>query len=156
MHIREQMERFYLDMAVNELRLANCSRYQKITYNSLLYLDLIAYHENCTVSYLAEVLHIAKSAVTLKIHELEKLGLVEKRQSAADKRIYYLYVNQALLEEYKTYDNVLYSALDQLEKTYSSEQIDTFCRMLDSLNQAFQIAAEKQKGGETCIPWKEK
>lgn len=147
MDIKKQMERFYLDMVVNELRLAGSGRYQKITYNSLLYLDLIAYKENCTVSYLAEVLHIAKSAVTLKIQELEKLGLVEKKQSNTDKRVFYLYVNRTLLEEYKTYDNVLYKALDKLEEAFSAEQMDIFCCMLEALNKQFRVAAEEQKGG---------
>lgn len=33
-------------------------------YNSLLYLKVIQYNENCTPSFLAETLNVARSAVT--------------------------------------------------------------------------------------------
>ena len=62
------------------------------------------------------MLHIATSAATLKVKELEKLGLVSKTQSEEDKRVYYLTVNEAVRAEYKAYDQSLYAALDQVER----------------------------------------
>lgn len=138
MDLKKMVNRFYLDMVINELQLANYNHYQHVTYNSLLYLDIIAYKEKCTVSYIAEVLHVAKSAVTLKIKELEKLGLVVKKQSQQDKRVYYLYVNEKLLEEYKAYDRVLYAALDEIQVKYSKEDIENLCDMLGTINRHFQ------------------
>lgn len=138
MDLKKMVNRFYLDMVINELQLANYNHYQHVTYNSLLYLDIIAYKEKCTVSYIAEVLHVAKSAVTLKIKELEKLGLVEKKQSQQDKRVYYLYVNKKLLEEYKAYDRVLYAALDEIQVKYSKEDVENLCDMLGTINRHFQ------------------
>lgn len=139
MDLKKMVDRFYLDMVINELQLANYNHYQHVTYNSLLYLDIIAYKEKCTVSYIAEVLHVAKSAVTLKIKELEKLGLVVKKQSQQDKRVYYLYVNEKLLEEYKAYDRVLYAALDEIKVKYSKEDIENLCDMLGTINRHFQV-----------------
>ena len=138
MDLKQKMNRLYLDRVINELRLANYNSYQHVTYNSLLYLDIIAYRENCTVSYIAQVLRVAKSAVTLKVKELQRQGLVEKRQSSEDRRIYYLKVNETLREEYKAYDQVLYDALDELERTYSPDQVRLLCDMLDSINKRFQ------------------
>lgn len=138
MNLKEKMDRFYLDTIINELRLANNSSYQNITYNSLLYMDIIAYKKDCTVSYLAEALHVAKSAVTLKVKELEKLGLVFKEQSREDKRVHFLRVNQEVLDRYKEYDAVLYGALDEVEERYQPEQIQLLMDMFDIINQHFE------------------
>lgn len=138
MDLKKMVDRFYLDMVINELQLANYNHYQQVTYNSLLYLDIIAYKEHCTVSYIADVLHVAKSAVTLKIKELEKLGLVVKKQSEEDKRVYYLYVNEKLLEEYKSYDRVLYAALEEIQDTYPKKDIENLCNMLGTINKHFK------------------
>lgn len=138
MNLKEKMDRFYLDTIINELRLANNSSFQNITYNSLLYMDIIAYKKDCTVSYLAEALHVAKSAVTLKVKELEKLGLVFKEQSREDKRVHFLRVNQEVLDRYKEYDAVLYGALDEVEERYQPEQIQLLMDMFDIINQHFE------------------
>lgn len=143
MDLRRKMDRFYLDMVINELRLANHDSYQRVTHNSLLYLDIIAYKENCTVSYIAEALHVAKSAVTLKVKELERQGLVVKTQSGEDKRVFYLTINETLREEYKAYDRVLYAALDEVEATYSPEQVRLLCDMLDTISRRFELENEK-------------
>lgn len=137
MNLRDRMNRFYLDLIINELRLANSSCRQHVTYNSLLYLDIIAYRENCTVSSLAQALHVAKSAVTLKVKELEKLGLVYKTRSSDDARVYYLKVREETLAEYKACDEVLVRALDELEKTYTAEELRLLCGMLDTINAHF-------------------
>ena len=41
----------------------------------------------CTVSTLANTLHITKSAVTIKVNELERLGMVTKTRSETDRRV---------------------------------------------------------------------
>lgn len=146
MELREKMDRFYLDLVLNELRLANSCQLGHLTYNSILYLDIIAYEEKCTVSSIAEALHVAKSAVTLKIKELEKLGLVEKVRSTTDKRVYYLSVNQELLKQYKAYDRVFYAAIEEVEAKYSSEQVAAMCDMLDTIHCRFQQETPHEKG----------
>ena len=146
MDLRQKMDRFYLDLVLNELRLANSSQLGHLTYNNILYLDIIAYQENCTVTYIADTLHVAKSAVTLKVKELEKLGLVEKVQSPTDKRVFYLSVNQQLLEQYKAYDQVFYRALGEVEESYTDEQKKLLCDMLDTIHRRFQEEAPHEKG----------
>ncbi|MBC8536011.1 MarR family winged helix-turn-helix transcriptional regulator [Feifania hominis] len=154
MDLRQRMDRYYLDMVISELRLANrFHNIQHITYNSLLYLDIIAYRENCTVSYLAEALHVAKSAVTLKVKELEKLGLVTKTQSCEDRRVFYLHVNRELLAEYKLYDRVLYRALDEIEQKYTKDEIAVLCDMLDTINHHFM--KESNEETDLCTPLRE-
>lgn len=146
MNLRQSMERFYIGMVINELRLANGSVSQGITHNSLLYLDLIAYTDKCTVSRLADMLHIAKSAVTLKVKELERLGLVTKTQSDEDKRVFYLHINEQMRAEYQAYDQVLYAALDEVERSHSPQEVAMLCGMLETIHQSFCRESDLQKG----------
>lgn len=138
MSLKDTINRFYFDMTINELRLMNQSEvFPNITYNSLLYLDIIAYTKNCTVSFIASAMNVAKSAVTLKVKELITMGLVEKNQSKEDKRVFYLTVKPEVIEEYKVYDKVIHDSLKAIEQKYSKEQIDNFCEMLNTLCESF-------------------
>ena len=157
MDLRQRMERLFVDRTVSELQLANSDTYQSVTYNRLLYLDLIAYTPDCTAGYLAETLHVAPSAITSKVRELERLGLVTRTRSERDKRVYYLHINEQLRAEYRAYDQILYGALDELEARYTPRQVDLLCEMLDAINRGFQQAktaralpgGKEKKGKET-------
>lgn len=138
MNIKNAINQFYFDMTIHELRLMNEeNHFGNITYNSLLYLDIIAYKEKCTVSFLADAMNVAKSAVTLKIKELIALGLLTKTQSEEDKRVFYLAVKQEVIDEYKIYDQRLHNAVLEIEGKYSDEQIQTLCQMLEIFSKSF-------------------
>ena len=157
MDLRQRMERLFVDRTVSELQHAHSDTNQSVTYNSLLYLDLIAYTPDCTAGYLAETLHVAPSAITSKVRELERLGLVTRTRSERDKRVYYLHINEQLRAEYRAYDQILYGALDELEARYTPRQVDLLCEMLDAINRGFQQAktaralpgGKEKKGKET-------
>ncbi|MGL4791654.1 MAG: MarR family transcriptional regulator [Anaerotignaceae bacterium] len=132
--IKSVIDKFYITLVINQLKLTNGSKFNNISYHSQMYLDIIAFKENCTVSYLAKVLNVAMPAVTSKIKELEKQGLVSKTQSQKDKRVFYLTVNPQLMEEYEIYDKQLYRAIEHLEKKYTESEISLFCNMVEDLN----------------------
>lgn len=132
------LNKFYYKMSLNELRLMNQDGiYPNVTYNTLLYLDLISYMEHCTVSALAKALHISKSAVTIKVNELIKQGLVQKEQSSKDKRVFYLSVSRQVEEEYRDYDERLLYAAKKLEERYGEEELELFRQMIEELNQNY-------------------
>ena len=89
------MKSFYYSNALCDLRLMNEKiRDNNLTYNSLLYLELINIMDGkCTVSKLAEMLNVSKPGVTLKLNELCKHDYVIKTQGKEDKRKSYLSVN---------------------------------------------------------------
>ena len=158
MELIDIINRFYYQLTLKELRMMNHHQiHENITYNSLLYLDLIAYTPDCTAGYLAETLHVAPSAITSKVRELERLGLVTRTRSERDKRVYYLHINEQLRAEYRAYDQILYGALDELEARYTPQQVDLLCEMLDAINRGFQQAktaralpgGKEKKGKET-------
>jgi len=91
MLLQNALNQYFYTMTINELQLMNTKFHSlNITYNSLLYLDIISYTKNCTTTFLAQSLRISKSAVTIKVNELVKQGLIIKQQSEDDKRVFYL------------------------------------------------------------------
>ncbi|MDL2237117.1 MarR family transcriptional regulator [Christensenellaceae bacterium OttesenSCG-928-K19] len=145
MKLRDALNKFYRDMSIGELQLMNSlDQYPNVTYNSLLYLDIISYRKDCTASYLSRVLHISKPAVTVKINELLRQGLITKEQSKEDKRVYYLSVDPKIRKEFNVYNKNLFYATDQIEKEYSQEQVMLFCEMLDKMSASFAEGAKHE------------
>lgn len=88
MELRRALDSFYYSTALCDLRLMNRQFIdENITYNSLLYLELIyAMDGRLTASKIAEMLCVSKPAVTLKINELIRQGLVVKTPDPKDRR----------------------------------------------------------------------
>lgn len=134
MKLIDSVNAFYYRTALDNLRCMNrFSRKSGFSYNSLLYLDLISCDSYCTISSLAKVLNISKPAVSSKINEMAEQGLVCKKRSERDKRVVYLSVGENARETYDEYDRRLLVAAQQVERDFSPQQIDDFCRILDIL-----------------------
>lgn len=139
MTINDAFQKFYYAMTLNELRLMHTeSVFPNISYNSLLYMDLIFYGEKCTVTYLAETLHITKSAVTIKVNELIKQGMVIKEQSSEDKRMFYLSLSQQAEMEWRNYDRMLKRAIESMEQKYKIEDMEILLKMMNTLCEEFK------------------
>ncbi|CAG9622258.1 MarR family winged helix-turn-helix transcriptional regulator [Sutcliffiella rhizosphaerae] len=136
MNLLDELHRFYYDMTLTELRLMN-ENSSNISYHSLLYLDLISYKDNCTVSYLADILHISKSAVTIKVNELIKSGLLIKKQSTKDRRVYYLSIAPKVKEDYKQHDMRVLNASKDLEMNYTDSELELFKKMLSQTRMSY-------------------
>lgn len=138
MDLQETLNRYFYNQTINELRLMNESSSElNLSYNSLLYLDIISYMPHCTVSTLAAALHISKSAVTMKVNELVTQGLIVKTQSEEDKRIFYLTMSHEAEEIYRFYDTALYRAIQKAQSTYTPAELDVFCRILDDIGTTY-------------------
>lgn len=135
MDIEKVIKDYYYKLTMNELKLMNHDEDDwSISYNSLLYLELINMIPKCTGSMLAELLGISKSAVTLKINELIKLGHVIKEQSNQDKRVYYLRVSKENEEVYAQYDKSLNTAVKRIKKKYGEKELNIFCDVLSNIS----------------------
>jgi DNA-binding MarR family transcriptional regulator len=126
----DAMNYFYYRTSVDELRWLNGGDYNGITYNSMLYLNVIAYTPDCTVSKLAEIVRITKPAVTIKVNELEKRGFVVKEQSSEDKRIFHLRLSSAMAEQYGMYSRLGEETEKMLCGKYSEKDVRLFSQML--------------------------
>ena len=109
MKLRKALDTFYYSTALCDLRLMNRQFVDEtITYNSLLYLELIfSMNGTCTASQIADLLHVSRPAVTLKINELIRQGLVTKSADPNDRRKNYLSVNEEAIPKYKVYRRML-------------------------------------------------
>lgn len=138
MLLKDTLNHFFYTMSVTELQLMNEKfKNLNITYNSLLYLDLIAQTPKCTITQLAQTLHISKSAVTLKVNELVKQGLLIKQQSKQDKRVYYLHLEEEIKDIYTQYDKALYKAMQKVNEQFSIEEQEIFSKILKEIEESY-------------------
>lgn len=141
MDLKQELGKFYYSAALCDLRLMNKKFLdQNITYNSLLYLELIYTMEGrCTASKIAELLNISKPAVTLKVNELIKLGLVTKTPDPLDHRQNLLSVNMDAIPKYHYHSQQDAKAVREVQERFSPGEIEKFCEMLRILsNVSFQ------------------
>ncbi|WP_025785306.1 MarR family winged helix-turn-helix transcriptional regulator [Sporosarcina sp. D27] len=131
MKLIHALDEFYYEQILKSLREMNHKKvYGNLSYNSLLYMEVILYNENCTASFLADTLHVARSAVTVKVNELVSKGIVTKTPSVTDKRVNYLNVTPKIVEDYKRMDHSLTQAIAEIEDRFSSAEISSFVDML--------------------------
>lgn len=136
--LQDTLNQFFYAITINELKFMNKQFHSlNITYNSLLYLDIISYTDNCTASFLADSLHISRSAVTIKVNEMVQQGLLIRQQSERDKRVFYLHLNDEIADIYRQYDKAMYQAIEAVNKTYSEQEIKSFCRIMSDIRRIY-------------------
>lgn len=139
MNLVQAIDKFYYEQILKTLREMNQDKvYGNLTYNSLLYMEVILYNENCTASFLADTLHVARSAVTVKVNELVTKGIVTKTPSLTDKRVNYLRVCPEIVEDYQKLDQSLTEAIAEIETQYSAPEIASFIEMLEIIRKHHQ------------------
>ena len=133
------ISRFYHHIALTDLRHMNSALpTANVTYNSLLYLDIIHSHQGqFTASALAELLHISKPAVISKVNELMKQGLVYKKQSQTDKRAFFLFVHDTVIPQFTLYQKQDLQVATAMNTRYTKEQIAKFCEMLEFMGDQY-------------------
>ena len=140
MNLRDSLNRYYYDTTVADLRQLGRTGGGTLSYNSIMYLDVISYQHQqggCTLTTLADTLHISRAAATIKVGDLVKLGLVEKTRSQADRRVVYLNVTDMVASALRAYDGPFERAVQLVEARFKKEEIDTFCEILDTLSQEY-------------------
>ncbi len=137
MELRKSLDTFYYSSALCDLRLMNKQFVdESITYNSLLYIELIyTMNGTCTASKLAELLHVSKPGVTLKLNELLRQGLITKKTAPNDKRKNYLSVNDDAIPQYKVFRRQDSEAIKRITERFTPEEIGKFCEMLDIISE---------------------
>ena len=137
MDLRKALDTFYYSTALCDLRLMNKQFIdENITYNSLLYIELIyTMNGTCTASKLAELLNVSKPGVTLKLNELLRQGLITKTPDPTDKRKNYLSVNDDAIPQYKVFQRQDSEAIKRITDRFTPEEIGKFCEMLDIISE---------------------
>ena len=144
--LRNIINKINHDQALLDLRLQNKYQSGKITYNSILYIDIIRSHENkYTASNIADMLHVSRPSVTQKINELQKMGIVNKTRSETDKRVFYLSISdEQIPKELREQDEYAEEQVrSALREKYSEEDIDKFSDMLTILSEVYTNSYSK-------------
>ena len=140
MDLRDTLNRYYYDSTVCELRQLAKNGGGELSYNSMMYLDVISYQaqtQGCTVGSLARTLHISPSAATLKVNELTRLGFVRKCRDEKDRRVVRLEVTEVVAQALRAYDSPLEKAVRAIEEKYTPAQLADFCSILDDFSQEY-------------------
>ena len=137
MELQKALDTFYYSTALCDLRLMNRQFVDEtITYNSLLYLELIyTMGGKATASQIADMLHISRPGVTSKINELIRQGLVKKNPDPDDKRKNYLSVDEDAMPRYKVYRRQDNEAIRRITDNYTPEDIHKFCEMMNIISE---------------------
>lgn len=135
------------DFALTELKRTHENReFHKLSYQDVLYLNIIECHPNkYTSSQIADLLKITRPAVTQKINELAKKGYVIRTQSETDKRVHYLSINV----ESDYFEDLAEEDIFQIEEAfiqkYGEDNLDLFCEMMDFISENFEVSFEKEE-----------
>ena len=132
MDLRDSLNRYYYDVTVSDLRQISRTGGGELSYNSIMYLDVISYQRaqgECTVSTLANTLHITKSAVTIKVNELERLGEQAK--------MIQLDVSPQMTQSLRAYEGPFERAIRLVERSFTPEQIAVFCSILNTFTSEY-------------------
>ena len=146
MKLSKALNTFYYSTALCDLRLMNKQIVdENITYNSLLYMDIIyTMNGTCTVSKLAEMLRVSTPGVTAKGNELLRQGVITKTPAPVDTRKHYLAINDEAISQYKFYRKQNLKAIKRITESFTTEEINQFCKMLDMIS---EINFEEINGG---------
>lgn len=135
MSILEEINYFYYKMALHELQVMNDgAEYGGLSYNSMLYLNVIGQMEDCTVSSLSEALRVTKPAVTAKVNELVRAGAVERVRSETDRRVFYVRLSGKMRESTRLYDEVFGKIEQKLRQKYTESELAVFQKVLHEIS----------------------
>lgn len=145
--LMETMGRYHYALTLTDLSVMASGRDGRgLTYNDILYLNLIDYIPDCTASKIADVLHVAKSSVTIKVNDLCDKGYVERIPSETDGRVRYLVLSKETGALYREEDSRISAAISDVRSRYSESEMRSFCEIMDALSESIIESGEIPNG----------
>lgn len=139
----ERFRKIKLDVSLGELRRAQSDL--DVSYQDLLYMDIIYFHPETTVSYIADALNIAGTAVTVRLNRMERNGWITRTRSERDRRQYIISLTGKAMEMYREYEEEWSSKVDALCAEYSEEEADRLLEMLERLTADYPGKARRKR-----------
>lgn len=136
MNLRESF--FHLYHGINAMEFqTNSQKSGDLSYRDLMYINLIMFMDDCTVTKLAEVMNISKPAVSMRVNRLIEQGLVIKQKSREDERVNILMLSPATYTRFGENDKRINHALLKICEEYPPEDVKLFANMMDRLAELF-------------------
>lgn len=137
MNLRESF--FHLYHGLNALEFqTNSKKSGDLTYRDLMYINLIMFMDDCTVTKLAEIMNISKPAVTMRVNRLIEQGIIIKQKSREDERVNILMLSPATYARFGENDKRINHALAKICEEFPPEDVKVFAKMMDRLAELFQ------------------
>jgi len=141
MKLKESIKRFRVVNIIEDMKTLNSSNRDEksillsnLTFNSMFYIDIVAYYQPVTVSRISELIGVSKSAVTIKMAELEKKGYITKVLDKKDLRKKNIRLSEECEEILRSCDlknNELYR---EITMKFSDFEIASFTEILNYLS----------------------
>ena len=136
MNLRDSF--FHLYHGLNALEFqTNSKRSGDLTYRDLMYINLIMFMDDCTVTKLAKLMNLSKPAVTMRVNRLIEQGLIIKQKSKNDERVNILMLSPETYTRFGDNDKRINHALVKICEEYPAEDVKTFANMMDRLADLF-------------------
>lgn len=139
------INRYNYALTLADMTVTSSKRNGNLTFNDILYLNMIRYISDCTASKIADAAHVAKSSVTVKINSLCDRGLVVRKRSEDDGRVWYLGLSPGVEETFVMEDAMLSDAFAILMEKYSNEDLEMFCDILEEISTGLQEACDTKE-----------
>ncbi len=107
-----------------------------VTPNEFKYLSMIYEKDSPTSTEFAKLMNITKPAATQVVKKLIDKGLLEKRHSMDDKRVYTLHLTDLVLSYFVQYDKVENDLLTMWLELLSPEEKDALHQSISKLYNA--------------------
>lgn len=133
MELDRFLSELFYKQSIEELKVMNDAGFGNISFNDILYLNMISYVENCTASHIADTLNISRSAVTIRLNKMVKKGFVTREQSKDDGRVNIIVISHGIKKLFEEGDFLFTNAIKGVSEAFNEEEIETFCKILDYL-----------------------
>lgn len=138
------MWRFFKVIGIHDLKSSHYSpHYGNLSFSTSKYLDILSFSENNTVSEIAQALGITKSAVTIKMNDLEKQGLIKRVQSKTDKRMFYISLTDNISDQFEKSDVIFEKIFEETSKKFSQDELEIFSNIVDFMAEKIEKATHK-------------
>lgn len=141
MSIKKALDKYRIATSIEGLMIVNDEKiknkndfFYNLSLNSLFYIDIIRFYEGITISKIAEIIGVSKSAVTIKMAELEKRGYIVKVKDTKDKRIKYLFLSDKMRAISEEFDNEDEEIIKEIKEKYTEKEIIAFSKILNFLS----------------------
>lgn len=102
-----------------------------LAYADILQICMIEAKGKLTIGELGEMMNLSKPAITQKVNDLVRRGIVEKIQSDTDKRFTYLQLTKRFHDNCT--DSKVLNLRNEIEKGFTSDEQIVFYKILDHL-----------------------
>ena len=119
MSIRQSFDRMYLSMSIMEECVSERNSLPEVSHKEMLYLYILG---------------VSLPAVTKRLNALEERGLISRTRSEEDGRVKTVTVSERGGDLMKRADEIFYRILGDMEVSFSQEEVEVFCRMMDHIS----------------------